>query len=158
MSDQPKTGIGAGSFVPAEMADILQVQMRALLQEQADLLDETQRTMAAWTKRRQEAMEANFRTFQAMGGCKDPGAMIAAYSEWLTNGMNRIFADMNDARDDALRLAEIGQKSIPALFPRSAKAPPPKDSSTASRSEVRQTSGVPLAGSFEHVPEQKAAE
>ena len=46
-------------------------------QEQAGFLDETQRAMAAWTKRRQDAMEATFRTFQAMGGCKDPAAMSA---------------------------------------------------------------------------------
>src|SRR5271166_5256589 len=38
------------------------------------------------------------------------------YGEWLTNSMNRIFADMNDAREEALRLAEIGRKSVAALF------------------------------------------
>ena len=43
--------------------------------------------------------------------------MTTAYREWLTNGMNRIFADVNAARDEALRLAEIGQKSVVALFP-----------------------------------------
>jgi hypothetical protein len=72
--------------------------------------------MVAWTKRRQEAMEASSRTFHAICGCKDAGAMTIAYAEWLTNSMNRIFADVNDARDEALRLAEIGRKSVAALL------------------------------------------
>ena len=134
MSDQTKTGKSTGPawpFVSPDMAGTLQVQMQALLQEQAEFLDETQRAMAAWTKRRQDAMEANFRTFQAMGSCKDPAAMSAAYGEWLTNSMNRIFADMNDAREEALRLAEIGQKSMTAFFRETAKAPVPKDTAPA---------------------------
>ncbi len=103
-------------FVLPNVAETFQFQMRAMLQEQAELLDETQKVMAAWTKRRLEAMEASFRTFQAICGCKDAGAMTSAYREWLTNSMNRIFADVNDTRDEALRLAEVGQKSVVALF------------------------------------------
>ena len=34
--------------------------MEAALHDQAELLDETQKMMAAWTKRRQESMEAGF--------------------------------------------------------------------------------------------------
>lgn len=162
MSDQTETGKGAGTarpFVSPDVTGSLQVQMQALLQEQAEFLDETQRAMAAWTKRRQEAMEANFRTFlQSMGGCKDPAAITAAYGEWLTGSMNRIFADMNDARDEALRLAGLGQKSMTVLFRQGEKAPPPKDTAPAFGEEARPTSSAPRADEFQHAPERKAAE
>ena len=123
MSDRPKNSAAAGTAFQAEMIEALQVQVRALLQEQADLLDETQKTMLAWTKRRQEALEANLRQFQAMGACKDPADIMAAYNEWVTNSMSRIFTEMECTRTDAARLAEIGQKSISALMVRQAETP-----------------------------------
>ena len=116
MSDQQKNRFAAGIALQAEMIEALQVQVRALLQEQADLLDATQKTMLASTKRRQEALEASLRQFQAMGACKDPAGMIAAYNEWVKNSMSRVFTEMHCARADAARLAEIGQKSISALM------------------------------------------
>ncbi len=60
--------------------------------------------MAAWTKRRQEAAESGFRTLQEMCGCRDAGSMTAAYSKWLTSSMERIAVNMNEAREQALRL------------------------------------------------------
>jgi hypothetical protein len=53
-------------------------------------LTEPKKILAAWTKRRQEAVEASSCTFQAICGCKDADAMTTAYAEWLTNSMNRI--------------------------------------------------------------------
>jgi hypothetical protein len=119
VSDQSKVEKGFGTawpFVLPNVAETFQFQMRAWLPYQAELLDGTQKIMAAWTKRRQEAVEASSRTFQAICGCKDAGAMTTAYAEWLANSMNRIFADVNDARAEALRLAEIGRKSVAAVF------------------------------------------
>ena len=147
MSDQSNVEKGFGTawpFVLPNVAETFQFQMRALLQEQAELLDQTQKIMAAWTKRRQEAMEASFRTFQAIAGCKDAGAMTTAYREWLANSMDRIFADLNDARGEALRLAEIGQKSVAALFRPIADAATTKNtvSSTAAGMELRETKGA----------------
>ena len=56
-------------------------------------------------------METGFKASQTMCGCKDASAMTAVYGEWLANGMSRIAADVNDAREVALRLAQIGHKS-----------------------------------------------
>ena len=72
--------------------------------------------------------------------------MTTAYAEWLTNSMNRIFADVNDARDEALRLAEIGRKSVAALFrPTADAAASTKNtvSSAAAGTEAGQTEGAP---------------
>lgn len=119
MSDQSKVERSlapALPFMSPNVVETLQAQTRVLLDEQADLLDETQKVTATWLKRRQEAMEAGTRTFEATCGCKDPGTMAAIYSEWLTDNMNRVLADVNDAREEGLRLAEIGQRSVGALF------------------------------------------
>lgn len=114
MISQTKPKVRA--FGSPDMAQTLHMQMQALLQEQADFLAETQKAMAAFTKRRQEAMDANFKSFAAMGVCSDPAAMSAAYSEWLTGSMDRIFQDIDSVRQEALRVAEMGQKSMTALF------------------------------------------
>ncbi len=91
MNNQQKTGKPAGPawpLVPPEIAETLQMQFQTLLQEQAEFLAETQKAMAAWTKRRQEAMQANYRTFAAMGSSLDPSDLSAAYNEWLTSSMS----------------------------------------------------------------------
>jgi hypothetical protein len=54
MSDQSNVEKGIGTawpFVLPNVAETFQLEMRALLQEQAELLDQTQKIMAAWTKR-----------------------------------------------------------------------------------------------------------
>ena len=63
--DRPELHSGAIGI----RAETFQFQMRAW-QDQAELLDGTQKIMAAWTKRRQGAVEASSRTFQAICGCK----------------------------------------------------------------------------------------
>jgi hypothetical protein len=115
MNSQTKSA-KAPSFTSPAIPQILQMQMQALLQEQAALLDETQKTMAAWTKRRQEALDASLRTLAAMGSGLDPAAMTLAYSDWLNSSMSRIFEDMDSVREEALRVAQMGQKSMAALF------------------------------------------
>jgi hypothetical protein len=164
MSDQSDVENCFGTawpFVLPNVAETFQFQMRALLQEQAELLDETQKIMAAWTKRRQEAMEASFRTFQAISGCKDAGALTTAYREWLANSMDRIFTDLNEARGEALRLAEIGQKSVAALFrPIADAAASTKNtlSSTAAGMEARRTKAAPPTNAAHEARERTAAE
>ena len=98
--------------------EALRVQMEAVLHDQAELLDETQKMMAAWTKRRQDAMEAGFRTLRKLSDSKDASEIAAAYGEWLTSSMGRIIADMIAAQDGALRLANLGHSAITALGPK----------------------------------------
>lgn len=109
-----------------EWPEAVQVQMEAMLHDQAELLDETQKMMAAWTKRRQEAMEAGFRTLDKVSKSRDAGDMVAAYGEWLSSSMGRIMADMMAAQAGALRLAELGQTAMKALAPTGPLAPPPR--------------------------------
>ena len=132
MSEQSKVETGFGMALPFAAPE---------------LFDETQKAMATWMKHRQQAMEGGFRSFQAMCACKDPASFAAVYGEWLTNSMNLLTEEMNDARNEALRWAEIGQKSMAAPFRSAAmsvfQAPPaaapgkePGRTKVASRSET----------------------
>jgi hypothetical protein len=148
MSDQSKVEKSFGiawPFASPHAAESVQVQMQALLKDQADLLNEIQKAMAGWMKRRQEMAEAGFRTFQAMCACKDPAAFAAAYGEWLTNSMSGILVDINTARDEAQRLAQIGQNSATALFRHGADVPSTTTiavSPSAPESESTRTKGA----------------
>ena len=114
----------AASAGMPDWPDALRVQMEAVLHDQAELLDETQKMMAAWTKRRQEAMEAGFRTLRKLSDSRDATEMAAAYGEWLTSSMGRIMADMMAAQDGALRLANLGHSAITSLGPKGAQPAP----------------------------------
>lgn len=105
--------------------EAFRVQMEAALHDQAQLLDETQKMMAAWTRRRQEAMESGFRTLQRLSASRDIAEMAVAYNEWLTNSMGRIMSDMVAAQDGAMRLANLGQSTMAAMTPKSPLAPDP---------------------------------
>lgn len=102
----------------ADWPEAFRVQMEAALHDQAELLEETQKMMAAWTRRRQEAMESGFRTLQKLSASRDVAEMAAAYSEWLSSSMGRIMADMEAAQEGAMRLASLGQQTMSAMTPK----------------------------------------
>lgn len=109
----------------ADWPEAGRVQMEAALHDQAQLLDETQKMMAAWTKRRQDAMESGFRTLQKLSSSRDMAEMAAAYSEWLTSSMGRIMADMTAAQEGARRLVNLGQSTMAAMSTNGPAAPDP---------------------------------
>jgi hypothetical protein len=80
------------------------------------LIKETQKAMAAWMARRQEAAEAGIQAFQALCTSKDPGAFAKAYREWMTSRMNRLAEEMSAAQEQALRCAEIRREFATAAF------------------------------------------
>jgi hypothetical protein len=61
-------------------------------------------------------MTAQFRALQAMGSSKDLTTLGAAYTDWLTDNMNRIFTDMNEVSREVRRMAEIGRKSLTVIL------------------------------------------
>jgi hypothetical protein len=135
MSDQSRIEKSFGTawpFASPQAAETLQLRMQALLQEQAELLQETQTAMTAWMKRRQETIERSFRNFQAMCTSEDAAASTAAYGELVTSAMDGILVDINHAGAAALRLAEILQKSARDMFPNNADVPAPSTSATSS--------------------------
>jgi hypothetical protein len=119
MSNQSTFGKNAETvwpFMPPNATDLLQARVKTLTEGHTELLDETDKLMTAWTTRQQEAMADGLRTLQAACACKDAAAMMTLYRDWLTGSLTRIFADIGDARERAFRLAEIGQKSMTALW------------------------------------------
>lgn len=125
MTDQSKTEDSfwmALPFSTPNFAEAWQMPVKVFLEGQTKLLDESRKVTATWMKRRQEAMETGMQAFGAIAGCRDSGAMAAICGEWFKGSMDRLMADMNDARDEGARLAEIGQRSVMALFRRGADA------------------------------------
>lgn len=116
---------GAAETALADWPEAFRFQMEAALHDQARLLDETQKMMAAWTKRRQDAMESGFRALQKLSSSRDVAEMAVAYNEWLTNSMGRIMADMMAAQDGAMRLANLGQSKMTEMSTKDPAAPDP---------------------------------
>ena len=82
-----------------------------------DLIKETQKAMATWMSRCQEATTTGVRSFQALSACKDPAAFASAYGEWLTKSMTLMAEQMHDAQEGALRCAAIGRQFVSTAFP-----------------------------------------
>jgi hypothetical protein len=109
-------------FAFPNMPDLWRVQSPPWFEGQAEQLEEIRGMVAAWAKRRQDGVAAYVKLIQDLGSCRDFGAVTTAYGEWWDGAMKRVTADLNDARDETLRLAEIGQKSATAFSPTGAKA------------------------------------
>jgi hypothetical protein len=81
-----------------------------------DLMSETQKAMATFMSRYQEATTTGVRSFQALYACKDPAAFASAYGEWLTKSMTLMAEQMHDAQEGALRCAAIGRQVVSTAF------------------------------------------
>jgi hypothetical protein len=81
-----------------------------------NLMNETQKAMATWVSRCQEATTTGVRSFQALYACKDPAAFASAYGEWLTRSMTLMAEQMHDAQEGARRCTAIGQQFVSTAF------------------------------------------
>ena len=112
---------GAWPFALPNVSPSVEAQSRAWLEGQAELVEHTQEMMAGWMKRRQEAVESLFHALRELNGCRDLTGAAAVYNEWLNGSMRRAMADMNEAREEGLKLIEIGQRSLAGLASREAQ-------------------------------------
>lgn len=101
----------------AVVAEKFRAGAQAFLDEQANVLDSAQNLFAAWTKRRQQGIESAIRVTQKAGACKDFASVLGLYGEWMEESLERARADMSDACDEALHLAEIAQRTTANLSP-----------------------------------------
>jgi hypothetical protein len=88
----------------------------ALRGQVQNLIDESQKAMATWISRCQEATTTGVRSFQALYACKDPAAFASAYGEWLTKSVTLMGEQMQDAQEGALRCAAIGRQFVSTAF------------------------------------------
>ena len=66
--------------------------------QQAAMMTATGDLMAAWMRRRQEALETGIQALQQMSACPDPASATRVFAEWMSGSMNRILADISDAQ------------------------------------------------------------
>lgn len=105
-----------------------------------DLIEEAQKAAATWMRHRQEATDAAVRSLQSIGGCKDPGALATACSDWLTKNMELGATEMREAQEQAFRWFEIGQKFAKSGFqsePEPAESAPQKPAARSQAGQAR---------------------
>lgn len=104
---------------PAHLAEC----QKMALQQQHELLQVTQQRMAAWIKRRQDALETGIDALKRMSACKTPVEMAAIYGEWVTGSVTRIVGDLEDAQAHTAKMAEHFQKASNTLLEARQTAP-----------------------------------
>jgi urease accessory protein UreF len=67
-------------------------------------------------KRRQEAVETGLAALQKMSASQDPALAARICADWMGGSLNRLLADMTDARDHGVRLVELGQKTVQTVL------------------------------------------
>jgi len=101
-----------------------------------ELMQETQKAGATWMRHRQEATDAAMHSLQSIWGCKEPGALASACSDWVTKNIELAASEMREAQEETFRCMEIGQRFIRTAFQSgsaSAEATPPKAASQSAK-------------------------
>ena len=83
---------------------------------QVELFEGTNALIAAWMKRRQEAVETGLAALQKMSAAQDPALAARICADWMGGSLNRMLADFADAREHGVRLAEFGQKTMQTVM------------------------------------------
>ena len=79
---------------------------------QVELFEGTNALITAWMKRRQEAVETGLAALQKMSAAQDPALAARICADWMGGSLNRMLADLSDARDHSVRMVEFGQKTV----------------------------------------------
>jgi len=108
MSEVPKLDIAAA--------------FKTWMPQQSELFEEMNGLMAIWMKRRQEALETGLQAFQKMAACQDPASAAKVCADWMGGSMNRVLADISDAREHSVKMMELGQKAYQAMLSAQAEA------------------------------------
>ena len=89
---------------------------KTALQQQQQLFEDAQQRLAAWARRRQEALETGMTALARMSNCKTPVEAAAICGEWMSGSISRIMADMDDAQAHAAKMAEQLHKTSQAVL------------------------------------------
>jgi hypothetical protein len=108
MSEVPKPDIAAA--------------VNTWMPHQSELIEQMNGLVSCWMKRRQEALETGLQAFQKMAACQDPASAAKVCADWMGGSMNRILADVSDARDRSVKMMELGQKAYQAMLSAQAQA------------------------------------
>lgn len=119
MDDRSKTGTGKQQgwpFAWPDMTAAAQSQASSWFQSQSEFAQAAQEMMGAWTKHRQQDFESAVEAMQKIGASRDMGSAAGIYSDWLRGNMDRLQAEIGDVQEEALRLSELGRRSMGVSF------------------------------------------
>jgi hypothetical protein len=107
-----------------------------VLQHPHELLQDGQQRVAAWTKRRQEALATGIDAIARMSGCKSPVEMVTICGEWMSGSISRIIADFEDAQAHAAKMAEHLNTTSKTMLEASHAAATPAQADPAGKAEM----------------------
>jgi hypothetical protein len=102
-------------FNGTDMSQALREQSSAWLKAQSTIADAMQSMMSSWVQWRQEDAQAALQALQQIATSRDPAGVVSAYSAWFAGTVERRKIELGSAKDEALRLATIGQQSMRSL-------------------------------------------
>ena len=79
--------------------------------QHAEMMASMNGLMSAWMARRQEALTTGLQALQKMAASPDPAAAGRVCADWMGGSLNRIAADLAEARAHAAKMAELSQRS-----------------------------------------------
>ena len=98
-----------------DISEALREQSSAWLKAQSSIADAMQSMMSSWVQWRQEDAQAALQALQQIATSRDPAGVVSAYSAWFTGTVERRKIELGSAKEEALRLASIGQQSMRSL-------------------------------------------
>ncbi|NLS20429.1 hypothetical protein HGP16_28275 [Rhizobium sp. P40RR-XXII] len=119
MTDLLKTensAVPLPASIIGSVVEAWQMPTKILSEEHAELLEEGWTITTTWMKRRQATIDAAMKAADVILHSRNPVVITTAYSDWLTGSVDRLMANLNDACDHSVRLAQIGQESAMAFF------------------------------------------
>ena len=108
-------------------------EMQSAMRGEMGLFDEAEKRASTWMARRQEALESGLKALAEMSTVKDPFAAGAIWSEWLSDSLKRVAADMRDASAFAGKSLSIGQKAAEAMVNRDPQEAEPGNAAPQSK-------------------------
>jgi hypothetical protein len=118
MNDVPNIARASGlesQFAATHISAALQEHSQAWFRAHTAYSNAAQKIMSTWTKCRHDDASAAISTFQRIFSGKNGGDITAAYKDWFAGSAKRLTAEISNARQESLRLTEIGRQSMRAL-------------------------------------------
>lgn len=102
-------------FAMANIPDAMRAQTEAWAAGQADLFAGMQAMMADRMAHLQNGTTLAMQAFEKLCAARNGADAMSAYQEWLAGGMSFLMADFAAQREQAARMAEMGQRTLGAF-------------------------------------------
>ena len=140
-----------------DMSEALREQSSAWLKAQSSIANAMQSMMSAWLQWRQEDAQSALQALRQIATSRDPAGVVSAYSSWFADTVERRKIELSSAKDEALRLASIGQQSMRSLSLNEAGRLRATSGAVAHSNPAMKNAQQPLGRSHSETPKHAAS-